>query len=103
VVQHFVQAYRAKYGEDPDHFAANGYDSLKVLLEGMEKGKSTHPDNIKVGLLAVSDYEGPSGRVAFDEHGDIIQYPRLFVIRQGRAIPYDRFKEEGGSLSVPGQ
>ena len=102
-VRQFVQAYRKRYGEDPDDFAAHGYDAIKVLLEGMQKGKSTHPDNIKVGLLAVSDYDGPSGRVAFDEHGDIIQYPRLFVIRQGRAIPYDRFKEEGGSLPVPGQ
>jgi branched-chain amino acid transport system substrate-binding protein len=102
-VRQFVAAYRKKYGEDPDDFAAHGYDAVKVLLEGMQKGKSTHPDNIKVGLLAVSDYDGPSGRVAFDEHGDIIQYPRLFVIRQGRAIPYDRFKEEGGSLPVPGQ
>jgi branched-chain amino acid transport system substrate-binding protein len=102
-VRQFVRAYRKKYGEDPDDFAAHGYDALKVLLEGMQKGKSTHPDNIKVGLLAVSDYDGPSGRVAFDEHGDIIQYPRLFVVRQGRAIPYDRFKEEGGSLPVPGQ
>jgi branched-chain amino acid transport system substrate-binding protein len=102
-VQQFVQAYRKKYGENPDDFAAHGYDAVKVLLEGMQKGKSTHPDNVKVGLLAVSDYDGPSGRVAFDEHGDIIQYPRLFVIRQGRAIPYDRFKEEGGSLPVPGQ
>jgi branched-chain amino acid transport system substrate-binding protein len=102
-VQQFVRAYRKKYGEEPDNFAAHGYDAMKVLLEGMQKGKSTHPDNIKVGLLAVSDYDGPSGRVAFDEHGDIIQYPRLFVIRQGRAIPYDRFKEEGGSLPVPGQ
>jgi branched-chain amino acid transport system substrate-binding protein len=102
-VRQFVDAYREKYGEDPDDFAAHGYDAMKVLLEGMQKGKSTHPDNIKVGLLAVSDYDGPSGRVAFDEHGDIIQYPRLFVIRQGRAIPYDRFKEEGGSLPVPGQ
>jgi branched-chain amino acid transport system substrate-binding protein len=102
-VRNFVEAYREKYGEDPDDFAAHGYDALHVLLEGMQKGKSTHPDNIKVGLLAVSDYDGPSGRVAFDEHGDIIQYPRLFVVRQGRAIPYDRFKEEGGSLPVPGQ
>jgi len=102
-VRQFVADYRKKYGEDPDDFAAHGYDAIKVLLEGMQKGKSTHPDNIKVGLLAVSDYDGPSGRVAFDEHGDIIQYPRLFVIRQGRAIPYDRFKEEGGSLPVPGQ
>ena len=102
-VREFVEAYRKKYGEDPDDFAAHGYDAVKVLLEGMQKGKSTHPDNIKVGLLAVSDYDGPSGRVAFDEHGDIIQYPRLFVVRQGRAIPYDRFKEEGGSLPVPGQ
>ncbi len=101
-VQSFVTAYREKYGEDPDNFAAHGYDAAKLLLVAMEIRGSSHPDDVKFGLGAITDYQGASGRVAIDEHGDVIQYPRLFVIRRGRAIPYDRFKEEGGSLNVPG-
>jgi branched-chain amino acid transport system substrate-binding protein len=102
-VRAFVEAYRKRYGEDPDSFAAHGYDALRLLLLAMQKGGSAHPRDVRIGLLAISDYEGAAGRVAFDEHGDIIQYPRLYVIRQGRAIPYDRFKEEGGSLQIPGR
>jgi branched-chain amino acid transport system substrate-binding protein len=97
-----VAAYRKKYGEDPDDFAAHGYDSVNLLLLAMETRGSTHPDDVKFGLGAITDHAGASGRVSIDEHGDVIQYPRLFVIRQGRAVPYDQFKEEGGSLNVPG-
>ena len=101
-VKAFVAAYREKYGEDPDDFAAHGYDSAKLLLVAMETRGSSHPDDVKFGLGAITDYAGASGRVSIDEHGDVIQYPRLFVVRQGRAVPYDQFKEEGGSLNVPG-
>jgi len=100
-VQAFVATYREKYGEDPDDFAARGYDAAKLLLIAMQQGGSAHPDAVKTGLSGIDDYHGASGRVALDEHGDAVQYPRLYVIRQGREIPYDRFKEEGGSFDLP--
>ena len=37
-VRAFVDAYRAKYKEDPDVFAAHGYDALKLIALAMENG-----------------------------------------------------------------
>jgi branched-chain amino acid transport system substrate-binding protein len=103
-VRSFIEAYRERYGDErPDSFAAHGYDALKLLLLGMQKVGSTYPRDVARGLGAINDYEGPTGRLAFEEHGDVIQYPRLYVIRHGRAVPYDRFRNEGGSLQVPGR
>jgi branched-chain amino acid transport system substrate-binding protein len=94
----FVDSYRAKYGEDPDIYAAHGYDALKLLAVAIESGGSSHPDDIRIGFSAIKNYEGAAGRTAFDENGDVVRYPRMFIIRNGKSMPYETFVEEGGSL-----
>lgn len=101
-VRTFVRAYREAFDEEPDTYAAHGYDALKLLLLGMERGGSPHPDDIRRGLLGIDSYLGASGSAAFDDNGDVIQYPRIFIVRHGSLQPYDRFIEQGGSVPVPG-
>ncbi len=100
-VRAFVQGYRARYGEDPDSFAAHAYDALKLVVLAMDRAGSADPDAVRKALLNIDDFGGASGPTAFDGNGDVVQYPRLFVVRHGRAVPYDRFVEQGGSLLAP--
>ena len=102
-VRAFAGAYRARYGEDPDVYAAHAYDAVRVLATAAERSGSLEVDDVKDALLKIDDYEGATGRMAFDPNGDVVQYPRLYVARGGRLIPYDRFVEGGGSLRVPGR
>lgn len=102
-VRVFVEAYRARYREEPDTFAAHGYDALRLVDLAMEHGAATDAESVRKGLLGIHNYQGPSGLTAFDENGDVVQYPRLFIVRRGKAIPYDRFVEEGGMLRIPGR
>ncbi len=102
-VRSFVEAYRAKYNEDPEPFAAYGYDALKIIYAAMKQGGSAHINDLKLGLAQLENYKGPTGRVAFDRKGDVVQYPRLFIIHEGKAVAYDDFIESGGSLKIPGQ
>ncbi len=95
-----VAAYRAKYHEDPDSFAAHAYDALKVMVLAIERGGSADPESVRRGLDSIDDYAGASGQVAFDENGDVVQYPRMFIVQHGQAEPYDRFIEGGGSLPL---
>jgi branched-chain amino acid transport system substrate-binding protein len=98
-VRSFVDAYRARYNEDPDIYAAHGYDAIKLLAQAMINADGTHPKSIRVGFSAIKDYDGAAGRTAFDENGDVVRYPRMFIIREGRSVPYEKFVEEGGSLT----
>jgi len=100
-VRAFVEAYRGRYHEDPDNFAAHGYDALKLLYRALQQGGSSQADDIRRGLLGIEDYAGAAGPTAFDDNGDVVQYPRLFIIRQGRSVAYDRFVEQGGSIRPP--
>ena len=67
------------------------------------RAKSWNADKIRDALLQIDNYEGVTGRLAFDRNGDVVQYPRLYIVRRGQFVPYDRFVESGGSLPVPGR
>ncbi|MCP3982007.1 MAG: ABC transporter substrate-binding protein [bacterium] len=98
VVARFVDAYRKKYSEDPDIYAAHGYDALKLVYEAAKLNGSAHPNDIKLGLRGLKEYEGAAGRTMFDANGDVVRYPRIFIVKDGQPIPYEKFVNEGGSL-----
>jgi branched-chain amino acid transport system substrate-binding protein len=102
-MRRFITSFRAKYGEPPQRFAALGYDTLRLLYDAMVLAGNSHPDNVRASLRQLKDYEGASGRINFDENGDVVQYPRLFIIRDGGPIPYQVFLDEGGTLTIPGR
>ena len=64
----------------------------------IENGGGAHPDDIRIGFSSIKEYEGAAGRTGFDENGDVVRYPRMFVIHESKSKPYDQFVEEGGSL-----
>jgi branched-chain amino acid transport system substrate-binding protein len=97
-VASFVNAYRKKYGDDPDIYSAHGYDALKLLIRAINNGGGAHPDDVRIGLNGIHDYEGAAGKTTFDKNGDGIRHPRILIIRNGRPIPYEQFVEEGGSI-----
>lgn len=100
-VAQFVSAYRAAYDEEPDIYAAHGYDAVNLILEAMRKVGSAHPDDVKRGLLGISDFPGAAGRTGFNELGDVTRYPRLFIVESGRSVPYEEYIERGGTPPSP--
>lgn len=98
----FVTAYRQKYDEDPDPYAAHGYDAVKVLAEAINSVEGSHPDDVRIGLNGIQDYDGAAGKTTFDKNGDVVRHPRIMIFRNGAAMPYDEFVEEGGSILPQG-
>jgi branched-chain amino acid transport system substrate-binding protein len=97
-VAKFISAYRAKYDQDPDIYAAHGYDAVKLMAEAIREAGSTHPRSIRQGLSGIENFDGAAGRTSFDSNGDVVRYPRIFIIRDGTPVPYDKIKDQGGSL-----
>ncbi len=57
----FLEAYRAKYEEDPDMFSAQYYDAVYILKKAMEDADSIDPKVFKAELANLTDYPGVSG------------------------------------------
>jgi branched-chain amino acid transport system substrate-binding protein len=78
-LKNFVEAYRAKYDADPDIFAAHGYDAMKVAAAAIN-GRAALPSEVPKGLRDIKDFPGVTGSISFNDKGDVLKYPRLYVI-----------------------
>ena len=82
-VRDFVAAYRAEHGTTPDLFAAHGYDAVMALARALELEDGSSRA-LWEGLRSLSGYEGVTGVIQFDEQGNVGQFPRVWVVEQGR-------------------
>ena len=74
-VKDFVQSFKIKYAEDPDVWAAQGYDTLKILAHAIERAVSTASYDIAASLNQIRDWEGVTGKLSFSETGEIQEKP----------------------------
>jgi branched-chain amino acid transport system substrate-binding protein len=63
--QAFVAAYNAKYGSNPDQFAAQAYDTLKLVAKAITAAGEADPEKIKDALQTTS-VEGVMGKLSFN-------------------------------------
>jgi branched-chain amino acid transport system substrate-binding protein len=61
----FVAAYNAKYGSSPDQFAAQAYDTLKLVAKAIIAAGDADPEKIKDALQNTS-IEGVMGKLSFN-------------------------------------
>jgi branched-chain amino acid transport system substrate-binding protein len=67
--QEFVTAFRAKYGKDPDQFAAQAYDTLFILAAAIDRAGEADPKKIRDALTA-TDFTGVMGPFRFSDRRD---------------------------------
>jgi branched-chain amino acid transport system substrate-binding protein len=69
----FVDAYQAMFGADsePGLFAAEYYDLANLLMKAVtEVGNDA--EAVKAELYSTRNYPGASGKITFDENGDVV-------------------------------
>lgn len=67
-VQDFVTKYRRRFNEAPDHFAAQGYDAVKMVVSAVRKSGS-EPAAIRAGLQGMRRFPGVTGEITLDRWG----------------------------------
>jgi branched-chain amino acid transport system substrate-binding protein len=94
--QAFVQKFRARYGKDPDAWAAQAYDALYILARAVRATGSANPLDLSFAIRYMAPVEGANGRYAFNEHGEVADKPiylNMFrngspgVIQKSKAVP----------------
>jgi branched-chain amino acid transport system substrate-binding protein len=89
-VQRFVQAFRAKYGTDPDGNAALAYDATRLVAQALaEAGDDrTAVREYLATLSQRNGYPGVTGPIRFDENGDLVGRGALMTrVERGDLVP----------------
>ena len=74
VPQRFAGEYKRKHGTEPELFAAEGYDCVQLVADGVRaSGGIARATSIRDHLYSVRDYGGASGIISFDHNGDVVK------------------------------
>jgi branched-chain amino acid transport system substrate-binding protein len=74
----FVDEYKKRYNEAPGKYSAAGYNAINILVQAIDRAKSTDADKIRQALQK-TDYEGPNGHFVFDEKGQASGFSVVLV------------------------
>lgn len=69
--QSFVAKYRQRFGKDPEAYAAQGYDALRILAKAVETTDSTNSLDLSYAIRGMDRWEGANGPYKFDFTGEL--------------------------------
>jgi len=82
----FVDAYTEKYGMAPDLFAAQGYSSVYLLLDGLMRAGTTEHAALRDALAAIKDVETPLGSVTISANREAVHEPVIQRYDAGKLV-----------------
>jgi len=91
----FSKVFKRRFGRDPDDMAATYYDAAAIAVEAIRKAKievdvGQSRKNIRNRLSSFryieTAYKGITGRIFFDEHGNVVKPFPIGVYFHGRLI-----------------
>ncbi|MGV6808435.1 MAG: ABC transporter substrate-binding protein [bacterium] len=95
VVKDFIKQYKRKYKEEPNHVAAQAYDSVMMIANAIEQANSTLPSSLASTLHYMPAWVGATGLHAFSPDGEIQGKKYLFKVwKNGK-------KENLPSIHIP--
>jgi len=66
----FAEAYKAKFGYEPDYHAASGAADVEALVQAVETAGTLDPKAVR-DAIAKLDFDSLYGKIAFAENGQI--------------------------------
>ena len=80
----FAAAYKAKYGQEPDLYAAWCYDAILVFAEAMKNAPDLKPGSIRKAILNIKKFPGAEGEYNFDQNGDGLDH--YYVVHNDKGV-----------------
>ena len=81
--QTFVENYRAKYGIEPELWAAQSYATLYILANAIANAQSTDSAAIRDALAQTMDFPTILGNFSFDPNGEALYAPIVLIAKDG--------------------
>lgn len=82
----FVKKYKEKYNEEPDQFAADGYDSVYIIKAALEEAGSTDSEKVIEAMTKIK-VDGITGTdISFNEDGEPHKKANFINIKNGNYV-----------------
>ena len=81
--QDFIQKYQAKYGIDPEPWAAQSYATFRILANAIMHARSTDSAMIRDALAQTMDFPTILGNFSFDPNGEAVYDPIVLMVKDG--------------------
>ena len=86
----FVEAYKAKYNEEPSMFAALAYDSVYMVAEASKGAKNSV--ELKDNLAKLKDLEGVTGTMSIDKNHNPVKSALMIGLKDGKVKSVESVK-----------
>ncbi|NLW08030.1 MAG: ABC transporter substrate-binding protein [Clostridia bacterium] len=91
-VQDFVNAYKEKYGAEPDSFAALGYDAAYLLADAINRAGKAEPEAIRQALEDTKEFDGVTGKMSYDEWHNPVKEIAIIAMVDGKQTLKEKIK-----------
>jgi branched-chain amino acid transport system substrate-binding protein len=82
--QKFIHDFEAKYGKKPDDVAALTYDAGSLLCTAISQAGSLDRTKVRDTLAQITEFDGVTGKMAFQGKGDPIKSAVILEIKDGK-------------------
>lgn len=83
----FSEQYTSHFGTEPDLFAAEAYDAVKLIAQALKQsGSEISSAELRDLLYTVKDYKGASGNITFNSNGDVQKPMAVKRIENGQLV-----------------
>lgn len=86
----FLEAYKAKYNEEPSMFSALAYDSVYMVAEASKDAKNSV--DIKENLAKLKDFEGVTGSITMDKNHNPVKSALMIGLKDGKVDTVETVK-----------
>ena len=87
--QAFAENYRAKYGIEPELWAAQSYATLYILAKAIANAQSTDAMAVRDALANITNLDTILGQFSFNADGDAVYDPSVLVIENGELVVFE--------------
>ena len=99
--QAFVENYRAKYGIEPEPWAAQSYATLYILANAMANAQSADSAAIRDALAQTMDFPTILGNFSFDPDGEAMYDPIVLVAMDGELQAFEAVAPQMATDTAP--
>jgi len=92
VSRSFVQAYRARWGAEPNSLSALTYDAVRLVADAIARAGTTERGALRLALSRTRAFPGATGATTMDARRDATKDVAIITVRNGRLAFVERFR-----------